>query len=317
MMKKAILMALLVFCVLPLLSQNKLGNEWITGAGGQRIRFVGSSIISNNNVYYNSYFTKGNSNICDTNGHLLLCSDGYNVYDSNANYLDGGHTLIPIDFYLHEDGWSMYSQSSIFLPMDSSIYYFITPTFSNAQFADCLSNNHCFFDLLLYNTIDMKANGGAGKVVKQMQPLMQNASLSKTQMMACKHSNGKDWWLLKQAGDSNIIYKFLFTQDSIYDKGKQIFSAPVWGGWDIRGQSVFSSDGSQYATTTHGGSSGQIFLADFDRCYGILSNPKVIIMPVGSQHDPADTTLPEHLSVGLAYSPNGKLLYVISMSNIW
>jgi len=65
----------------------------------------------------------------------------------------------------------------------------------------------------------MNANGGAGKVLKRMQPLMENAELRKTQMMACRHANGKDWWLLKQAGDSNTICKFLFTQDSVYNMG--------------------------------------------------------------------------------------------------
>ncbi|MBK6331648.1 MAG: T9SS type A sorting domain-containing protein [Bacteroidetes bacterium] len=248
---------------------------------------------------------------------MLLCSDGYNIYDSNANFIDGGDTLVPKDFYIHEDGWSLYSQSSIFLPMDSGIYYFITPTFSDAQFAACNANSDCFFDLLLYNVIDMNANGGAGKVVKRMQVLMDSAVLSKTQMMACRHANGKDWWLLKQGGSSNTVYKFLFTQDSIYDYGTQVFNAPVWGIWDIKGQSVFRKDGSQYATTVQGNSTGEVFIADFDRCYGILSNPKVIIAPQGSQHNPNDTTIKERLPVGLAYSPNGQLLYIITMSNIY
>jgi hypothetical protein len=136
-------------------------------------------------------------------------------------------------------------------------------------------------------------------------------------MMACRHANGKDWWLLKQAGDSNTIYKFLFTQDSVYNMGFQQFDYPIWGNWDIRGQSTFSSDGRKYATTSHGSSTGKIFLADFDRCYGIVSNPKEIIMPTGSQHKPWDTTIMEKLSVGLAFSPNGEILYVISASNIY
>ena len=163
----------------------------------------------------------------------------------------------------------------------------------------------------------MKANNGAGKVVKRMKPLLENANLRKTQMMACRHGNGKDWWLLKQEGDSANVHTFLFTQDSVYDKGVQVFNEPVWGGWDIRGQSTFNNDGTQYATTSHGSSTGLIFLADFDRCYGKLSNPKTIQMPFGSQHIPSDTNIMERLSVGLAFSPNGKFLYVISQRNIY
>ncbi len=298
-------------------AQSKCGNEWISGGGGQRIKFIGNNIQTNNSIYILTYFSGGGSNICDTSGKLILASDGYDVYDRLGNYIEDGDTLIPKDFYQDQDGWSSLSQTSIFLPMDSNKYYFITPTASDQRFADCLANSHCGFDLLLYNIIDMNANGGSGKVVKRMQPLMENAELSKTQMMACRHSNGKDWWLLKQGVDSNTVYKFLFTQDSVYNKGYQVFNSPNWDKQDVRGQSVFSVDGTQYASTRHGGSSGLIFLANFDRCYGILSNPKTIVMPIGSAQDPSDPLQTEHLSVGLAYSPNGKLLYVISRTNIY
>lgn len=259
----------------------------------------------------------GNSSICDTNGNLLLSSDGYNVYSATGTFIDNGDTLVPIDFFVDQNGWSALSQSSIFLPMDSGKYYFVTPTMSDTRFADCIANNNCFFDLLLYNVIDMNANAGAGKVVKRMQVLMDSASLSKTQMMACRHGNGKDWWLLKQGGDSNRVYKFLFTQDSVYDYGSQIFNAPLWGVWDLKGQSVFTQDGKQYATTVQGNLTGEVFIADFDRCTGELSNPKVIAAPEGSQYNPNDTTIKERLPEGLAYSPNGKLLYVMTLANIY
>ncbi len=72
----------------------------------------------------------------------------------------------------------------------------------------------------------MNANGGAGKVTQRMVPLMQNANLRKTQMMACRHGNGKDWWLLKQEGGNADEHTFLFTQDSVYDKGVQLFNNP-------------------------------------------------------------------------------------------
>lgn len=285
----------------------------------------GTTVMFENNIVTTKYiavtpwhyFTQGNSNICDTNGNLILCSDGYNIYDSIGNYIDEGDTLVPKDFYIHEDGWSLYSQSSIFLPLDSDKYYFITPTFSDIRFADCLANNHCYFDLILYNVIDMNANGGAGKVVKRMQPLMENAELRKTQMMACRHANGKDWWLLKQAGDSSRIHKFLFTQDSVYNMGYQQFDEPVWGGWDITGQSCFSKDGGKYATTSHGSSTGKVFLADFGRDNGLISNAKVITMPKGSQYNPNFPADSERLAKGVAYSPNGNFLYVIGQFNIW
>ncbi|MBK6331129.1 MAG: hypothetical protein IPF62_11670 [Bacteroidetes bacterium] len=167
----------LLFLTVTVKGQSKYGIQWKCGLRGSTIDFRNNSIHSKKGYFLNSWFDKGNSNICDTNGNLILCSDGYNIYDSNANYIDGGDTLVPKDFYIHEDGWSLYSQSSIFLPMDSNQYYFITPTFSDSQFADCQANSNCYFDLLLFNVIDMNANGGAGKVIKRMQPLLEHAIL--------------------------------------------------------------------------------------------------------------------------------------------
>jgi hypothetical protein len=300
-------------------AQSKRGKVWVHGGGiSYKTTFEAGGIINTYlDTFYSPYFTKGNSNICDLNGNLILCSDGYNIYDSNANYIDGGDTIIPKDFYIDQDGWSGLSQTSIFLPMDSNKYYFVTPTMSDARYADCNANNNCYFDLLLYNLIDMNANGGAGKVVKRMQPLMENVDLRKTQMMACRHANGKDWWLLKHANSGNTIYKFLFTQDSVYNMGFQDFVEPFWGIWDIYGQSCFSMDGSKYASSSHGSSNGKIFLADFDRCLGALSNPKVITMPKGSQYNPGAPSDSERLAKGVAYSPNKQYLYVIGQFNIW
>jgi hypothetical protein len=287
------------------------------GGGGQRVKFNNGNITTNDNYYIFTYFSSGNSNICDTNGNLILASDGYNIYDSTGNYIDGGDTLVPKYHYEQKNGWSLYSQSSIFLPMDSDKYYFVTPAFSDAQYLDCQQNNHCFFDLLLYNVIDMKANGGAGKVTQRMIPLMQNAELSKTQMMACRHANGKDWWLLKQGGDSNIVYKFLFTQDSVIDKGRQVFNDPVWGVWDLEGQSVFNDTGDRYASTVKSLDvpPGKISILNFDRCYGKLDNLKVITAP--PTIFPPDTTKIDQSTNGLAFSPNGRFLYATMHYNVY
>ncbi|MBK9482120.1 MAG: hypothetical protein IPO02_09125 [Bacteroidetes bacterium] len=48
---------------------------------------------------YGPDFTGGNSNICDTNGNLILYSDGFNIYDSAGNYIDDGDTIVPASYY--------------------------------------------------------------------------------------------------------------------------------------------------------------------------------------------------------------------------
>jgi hypothetical protein len=306
-----------VFCI-NTIAQKKHGNIWVSGINGKQIIFHNNIVTTKQGVCTNKYFTTGNSNICDSNGNLVLSSDGYNVYDSNGTFIDGGDTLIPKDFYIDQDGWSAFSQTSIFLPMDSGIYYFVTPTLSNTRLADCNTTPIiCHFDLLLYNVIDMKANNGAGKVVKRMIPIVENGQLRTTQMMACRHGNGKDWWLLKNEGDSANVHTFLFTQDSVYDKGVQEFADPYFTQYDVKGMSTFNPLGNQYASTSSGLSKGLVFVADFDRCYGKLSNPSVITMPTDLSHDPNLPTQGDKTTVALAYSPNGQFLYVVSQFNIF
>jgi hypothetical protein len=319
-MKKVVALLILNYLLFntPCIAQEyKRGLNWVTGYSGNKVRFNGG-ISTSLGVNAFKYFIAGSSAISDTNGNLLFYSNGYDIFNGITGIvIDAGDTLVPKDFYTDQYGNSALSQSSMFLPKDSTTFYFITPAMSDSRFADCNALVNCYFDLLLYNVIDMNANGGLGKVTKRMVPLMQNANLRKTQMMACRHGNGKDWWLLKNEGDNADVHTFLFTQDSVFDKGVQVFTQPNWGPWDIRGQSTFNNDGSMFASTSHGSSSGYIFIADFDRCHGILNNNRTIQMPWNSQHDPMDTTIMERLSVGLAFSPNNQFLYVISMSNIY
>ena len=315
--RKAILFILILFCHAALFSQVKRGNVWVTGHNGSKINFNTPTISTSANNFPLKYFSAGNSCISDTNGNLILASDGFNIYDSTGQWLLDGDTIVPTAYYLAKNGHSINSQTSIFLPKDSNQYYFITSSFSDSQHIDCITNNNCYHDLLLYNVIDMNANGGMGKVVQRMVPACSSAHFRKTQMIPCRHGNGKDWWLLKNEGDYGDVHTFLFTQDNVFDKGIQMFNQPNWGPWDIRGQSTFNSDGSRFATTSHGSCTGLVFLADFDRCHGVLSNPSVLQMPWGSQQMPWDTTLQERLSTGLCFSPNGNFLYVISNWNIY
>ena len=169
------------------------------------------------------------------------------------------------------------------------------------------------FNVLNYHVVDMNANAGSGKVIKRMQPLLENRWMDKTQMMACRHANGKDWWLLKKAGilgsDSNEIFTFLFTQDSVYNYGIQTIPFPrnelFWQ--DFPWQMKFNQSGTQMATTVNN-YLHEFYLADFDRCTGKLSNIKKIKIPIFA----GDSS-----STGLAFSPNGRFLYVTQYTNIY
>jgi hypothetical protein len=300
----------------------KRGRVWMQGASVTFTTTFDSGRAPNNQLIYQQqskppYLFDGNSNICDTSGNLLLVSDGYRIYDSDLKVIDGGQLVVPACIAKLNE-FSLSPQSSIFLPFANNKYLLVTPTVSDTG---CYYNWHqvhtgAVFDLLLYDEIDMNANGGKGKVTKSMVPLMEGARLSKSQMMACRHGDGKSWWILNQASDTNVVYKFLLTEEKVYGPYIQGFggAAAYFGVRDLAGQSMFSQDGTLYATAIEG--SGKVFVADFDRCSGALTNPRVYKVPAAHTGNPFDPMERDSSSTGLCFSPNGKYLYVAGFFNI-
>lgn len=315
-MKKIILCILTTFCFFNTDCQSYYGQSWRIGLAGIYTKFIGSNnqfdttIVSYNT---NTTFDAASSNICDSNGNVLLIADGLNIYDRNGFSIEGGDSLCNDYFYLFQNKSAHYGQAGIFLPMDSGKCYFVNVVSTEANI-----NNVWFgglnvglsLDVLQYSVVDMYGNNGVGKVTKRNIPLIENAKLSRTQMMACRHGNGKDWWLLKKALDSNNVYTFLVTQDSIYYKGIQRMPFAQNGLNDNIGQMMFNNDGTQIATTQND-LLGIVYMTDFDRCYGTLSNYKQVTVPTQNTLLEIDST-----TTGVCFSPNGKYLYVAKYTHI-
>jgi hypothetical protein len=117
-------------------------------------------------------------------------------------------------------------------------------------------------------------------------------------MVATKHANGRDWWVLMHRYYSDKFYKILITPDTIqvFDQNiGSIITDDVWG------QAVFSPDGSKYALFTD----HALDLYDFDRCTGELNNHQSLFFP-----DSVYRT-------GVAFSPNNRFLYANTQLNIF
>ncbi len=260
-----------------------------------------------------SCLAHGHSNICDSAGNLLLLCDGMNLYNAALDTLEDGGRLVDSAWYADNFGYSVQAQTSIILPFQNGKYYLVNSYFSDTQFVFWPPRN--YEDRLAYHVVDMNANGGAGKVVRRkVQMVTPGTPLSVVQMTACRHANGRDWWLVKQGFDSNVVYKFLFQQDTVLGPFIQRFPAPRFTNLNHNGQSCFTADGTRYATTCRG--AGKVFVADFDRCSGMLTNPLVYNMPVTSIHSPSVPTSTEYFSESCQFSPNGRFLYVGQFYNV-
>ena len=325
-MKRYFCTILLVSVVYVSYSQTNFNKTWVLGTNygtnkAYKLRFTQPLQIDTFDNINVLGFAASNSNICDTNGNVIITSDGMNLYDSTGNFIDNGDTLASSDFYNYYEGRNPACQSSIILPFEDKIYYLFTLDATDSMFNWALNNGTLFFDLLLYHKIDMNENGGMGKVIERQKVLFENDTLMKPMMTACRHANGKDWWLVKQMYEYENIYNskckiatFLVTKDSVYPPTISYFSVPLISYYDQAGQAMFSQDGTQYAATCRG--MNKVLLANFDRCIGIFSNPKTHNVPNYSCHNPNDPSWVDSFTHGLEFSPNGQFLYISKSYNI-
>jgi len=300
------------------LAQNKSGNLWVFGAG----RAATATFIDTNRPvliprFPNGplYHWHGHSNICDSStGKLLFSCNGMIMYDSNCVMMDNGDSLVPFGAYTHNafpNG--MHTQNSLILPKSNSgLYYVFIPTVSDSLYNAIWGpqiGDRAAFDLLLYHIVDINANGGLGKVISKNNVLLKGVEMQKIGMMACRHANGRDWWLVKQGRyDTNEVYRFLVKPDTIEGPWIQTFSAPHYSPRDLTGQAAFSPDGKKYAFVH--ALTQQLFMADFDRCTGELLNPKLFNVPI----DTTPSTDPKYkydsLLNGVCFSPNSQFVYI-------
>ena len=266
------------------------------------------------------YHWRGHSNICDSSGVFQFSCDGMDIINSEHKIMDGGYKIVPDKAYQRWDGIAPYSQASIILPLDNQKYMVVYTTLTDKMmdaWYSATNNDSVYFDLLWYAMVDMNANGGLGKVEKSRQPIIENGYLSMPEMMACRHANGRDWWLLKGRINSVAFFTYLVkSSGEVLDYGLQWF--PRIGknyDWYVDGQCMFSADGSKFATVV--GHRGTVNLFDFDRCTGKLSNQQAIHVPELTVNTPQDTADTEFLTtVGVSFSPNGRFLYVVNKYNI-
>jgi hypothetical protein len=331
-MKKLILILVILVCNTTANAQNRSGDSWIMGGWrGIEAKFenLNAPILS---IKYDTlfptfpyYFIGGHSNICDKiTGSILLSCNGMQLFDSLGNIISNGDSLQPIEIYLKDAHHTVsLTQNSIILPKDEqNQYYMITSTVSDTTYNKFWTGASGIpkapYDMILCHTIDLSANNGQGAVIEKNKILLKDKEIYKVGMQACRHANGRDWWLLKQGGyDKNEIIRFLVTKDSIYGPYIQTFALPKHSYRDLTGQLAFSKDGKKFASVM--AKSDKVFLADFDRCTGELSNPLTFNIPIDSTTIP--NPLPQYvmdsLSNGICFSPNGNFLYITKRYNIY
>ena len=244
-------------------------------------------------------FQETEGNISDKNGNFLMSSNGIWIANSIGDTMPNGSGLNPgvAADALKGLGMSLIN-GNIILPMpdDTNKFVLFHQTYGNTTLPSTE---------LYYTVIDRTLDGGKGDVISKNNIAL-NGSFGHG-VAACKHGNGRDWWIVIFNHNASIIYKFLLTPNTVQLISSQNLNLPVYGDWS--GQPVFSPDGSKFAYR-HLHSVGtnwfeEIRLFDFDRCNASLTLDTVI--------DYNDSLY----GFGTSFSSNSQYLYVASVNYIY
>lgn len=226
------------------------------------------------------------ANISDSNGILLFYTNGIKVMDGNHYTMPNGAGLNPCQYttQVQYDGLSL-PQADIIIPFpdDSNKFYLFH---QSMEYLSVYSASQTY-----YSVIDMTKNNGMGDVTLKNISFLQD-TLYGGSITACKHANGRDWWLIIPRAYSPMYYIYLITPIGVNFNSLQSIGNRYYDG-----QAAFSKDGSKYGYYDY---YDDVEIFDFDRCSGLLSNNKYVAI-----ND-------SNWGLGFCFSPDSKLAYAAS-----
>ena len=313
-MRRLFLMMIIVACANIVVAQ-KSDYTWVTGyqsnyhnindsiahgftTGNIKLDFNQNPVnISFDSIAMNFDFTE--MSYSDSDGNLLFYSNGIYLANSLSLPIENGDSLnvgyldtvwdptIATYGYRCEQG--LLGLQSVTNPNQ----YYLVSSYVDTMRGTNASSLYCA--KILVALIDMSLNGGLGQVISKNQTIIQDNIGEEIQ--GVRHGDGRDWWILIQKRNSNCFYRILLDTSGIHVlpeltcEGDTITYGQVSAG-------CFTPDGTKYAYI---GTSSGLNIYDFDRCTGLLGNPRHLPLPI--------LTDSNWIGVGLAISPNSRFLY--------
>lgn len=269
-----ILYACLSFITQLCFSQNE-ANIWYFGKNAG-IDFNSGAPINRTDGTLNTF--EGCATVCDSNGNLLFYTDGISIWNRKHKIMPNGNGLMG-------DKSSTQSATIVKKPNSTTNYYVFTVD-------DVAGING-----LRYSEVNMGLQAGMGDVnINKNKPLV---SPTCEKLVAIKHYNNKDYWIITQLFGASGFNSFLLTENGVSTAG--IYSnvgSLISDSLETPGYLKASVDGNKVVSAINLGNYIEIF--DFNNSTGILTNP-IKIKGFGSGSDGL---------YGVEFSPNGNVLYV-------
>ena len=295
-MKNIFLIIIISFIILPIFGQ-KYDNTWTMGYGDYT---PGDSLMGGVNIDFNNspptfearpryqWIITTNASICSpTTGKLLFWSNGQHIVNKQDSIMQGETGFNPGEWTNANPNHGLRIPQAVMIlpsPIDTNFYYLFHSS------GMIWTPDYCP-DKFYYSVVDMRLDSGKGAVTELNHQLL-NDTIDAGAISACKHVNGKDWWVLIKEHGTNTYIRFLLQDERVYGPFKQSIG-PIFQNQDCGNISLFSPNGKKYARLNT--CDGKIHLFDFDRCTGLLSNFMLLIdIPALG---------------GIAFSPNSQVLY--------
>jgi len=252
-------------------------DHWIL-SDSMHLQFTDSGLVFLGLVPFQS--EESIATISDLHGNLLLFANESRVYDEYYNIIENGDSL----FATINSTTS--TQGAVLVP-HSTIYVLFNRVFLSEP------DGALQYSIIMYDSIVGNYYIPSALRKKVLQP-----TLFAEQIQVIRHGNGAAWWIIgrklvntvQKNSNAFVVYK-LSGEDIILEHETVIgLEAHNWG------ELTASQDGSSLALASF--SLGRLQLFDFDRCTGVVSNPRVLI-------DDSSSTY-----YGCAFSPDGSKLYV-------
>ncbi|MBK7879770.1 MAG: T9SS type A sorting domain-containing protein [Saprospiraceae bacterium] len=243
---------------------------------------------------FKNYMGSYGALISDKDGNFMFQFNGYRLEDYTNKWVTGDEDICPINYC------GYHPQSCLIIPNHNNKLIF--NLINTETFAVGDTNAYLLCLNLFVNKLSNTINN-SGLILQKIRNQIVNDSIDFERLTACRHANGKDWWIIVGRFNRNEVYSFLFNGENIDTTFIQnIGRIP---GNSSNGYSCFSPDGNYYCITLGENldslAIGGVEFYNFDRCSGLISNRQYVLI---------DTT--PTIAFGCAFSPDSRFLYLSS-----
>jgi len=261
------------------------------------LNFSDEQLAISDNQTGEAHFRSNNVSYSDANGELLFSFNGRGVYGADHELVPGGADWFTGEF---DSGWYAPQSSIAFqMPGNSKQVALINSEFKFVEIDGTVEGTS---DKLYYSLIEQDSSGTLTVVMRKSLLLDEYQDVGK--ISACRHANGRDWWILIAERSSNRFYRYLLSPEGITLDGVQEIGGTVPTGL---GQALFSPNGSHHirfnGISEQAGEYTTIY--NFDRCTGLLSNFRQFNYPIGGSGG------------GAFISKNSRYLYTSSTTTLY